>query len=174
LDVVLATFSVVELVLSLGAAIIAFSLRKTFEGGIFERAWRVIAIAPVIYAVGQSIRLIEAVFQESSTIESLESLVEVVFLFILVSGLFMFASAWGSKPRDEGESGYAKKAHGALVFFMGSTGASTVLVYTGEPRAEDFEAKLRKVLGNGAASMIQRTAEGGADPGENAEGENPK
>ena len=77
----------------------------------------------------------------------------------------MFASAWSSKPHDEGEEGYAKKAKGALVFFMGRTGASTVLVYTGEPRAEDFESKLRKVLGNGATTIIQRAAEEGAGQG---------
>jgi hypothetical protein len=171
LDAVLATFSVIQLVLSLGAAVIAFGLRKTFEGGIFEKAWRVIAIAPIIYGAGQAIAVIEAIFQETATLEPLGSVVQVVFLVTLVIGLFMFASAWSSKPHDGGEEGYAKKAKGALVFFMGHTGASAVLVYTGEPRAEDFESKLRGVLGKGASALIQRTAEERATQGEIGERE---
>ncbi len=170
-DVVLATFSVTQLVLSLGAALIAFSLRRTFQGGIFERAWRIIAIAPTIYAVGQAIRLAEAIFQESTTMESLGSLVQVVFLVVLVTGLFTFATAWSRKPK-EGEGNYATKAKGALVFFMGHTGASAVLLYTGEPKAEDFEDKLGRVLGKRASTIIQHTTETGEAQAHNEKREN--
>jgi len=159
LDVVLATFSVVQLVLSLGAAVIAFGLRKTFEGGIFEKAWRVIAVAPVVYGVGQAVILAEAIVQETATLEPLGSAIEVVFLVILVTGLFMFASAWSRKPREGGGEGYATKAKGALVFFMGQTGASKVLVYTGEPRVEDFESRLSGVLGKRASALVRRATE---------------
>ena len=160
MDVVLATFSVIQLVLSLGATVIAFSLRKTFEGGIFERAWEVIGVAPVVYGLGQVIMLVEAIFQPTAVLELGGNAFQVIFLIVLVSGLFMFASAWSRKPKETGGAeGYANKAKGALVYFMGRTGASTVLVYTGEPRAEDFESKLSGVLGKGASSLIQRAAE---------------
>src|SRR6266849_4675190 len=98
MDAILATFSAVQLVLSLGAALIAFSLRKTFEGGVFERAWRVIGIGPVVYGAGQAIQLVVAMSQVPEATESLGSAVEVIFLIILLSGFFMFASAWSRQP----------------------------------------------------------------------------
>jgi hypothetical protein len=167
LDVVLATFSAVQLVLSLGAAVIAFSLRKTFEGGIFERAWQVIGYAPIVYGVGQAFQLVKAVLGNNSTIGSLANVIEVAFLVLLVSGFFMFASAWrgimsrgsGGKPTDATEEGYAKTAKGALVFVLGRGGASGVITYTGEPSIEGFESKLHKVLGDGAAVAIRHMVE---------------
>lgn len=177
LDVVLATFSAVQLVLSLGAAVIAFSLRKTFAGGIFARAWQVIGYAPIVYGVGQATQLVEAVLGDNSTIGSLASVIEVVFLVLLVSGLFMFASAWrgimsrdsGGKPPEAGEDGYAKTAKGALVFVLGRGGASGVITYTGEPSMEGFESKLHRVLGDGAAVAIKHMVERKADQGKKDE-----
>ncbi len=178
LDVVLATFSVVQLVLSAGAALIAFSLRKTFEGGIFERAWQVIAVAPIVYALGQAIELVEAAYGETSTLGALASVVEVAFLVILVSGFFMFASAWGGaksqvssgKQPDMGEDSYAKAAKGALVFILGRNGASATMLYTGEPHVEDFDSRLHKVLGNGAATVMRHMAEDEANQSKKVEG----
>jgi hypothetical protein len=93
-DVVLASFSSVQVLLACGAAYIAFTLRKTFEGGIFENAWRTIGMSPLIYAAGQLIELFEVVYLDTPLTETLDSLVEVAFLLILVYGLFRFASAW--------------------------------------------------------------------------------
>ena len=182
MDVVLATFSAVQLVLALGAAVIAFSLRKTFEGGIFEKAWRIIGYAPIVYGVGQAIQLVEAELGETQTIGSLASVVEVAFLVLLVSGFFMFASAWrgimsqdsGSKPSETGEGSYAKNAKGALVFVLGRGGASGVITYTGEPKIEGFESKLREVLGSGAAVAIKHMAERRADGSKNGDEEKTK
>ena len=179
---VLATFSAVQLVLALGAAVIAFSLRKTFEGGIFESAWRVIGYAPIVYGVGQAIQLVEAALGETPTIRSLASVVEVAFLVLLVSGFFMFASAWrgimsqdpGGNPPVAVEDGYAKAAKGALVFVLGRGGASGVITYTGEPSIEGFESKLRRALGNGAAVAIKHMAERRADQSKKGEEEKAK
>ena len=129
LNVALATFSIIQLVFASGAAAIAFSLRKTFEGGIFERAWRVIAAAPILYALGQAIELVQATQRESAAFESIASAVEVAFLVILFSGFFMFASAWGArkgqgggaKPPERGEENYTKVAKGAMVYILGRT-----------------------------------------------------
>ena len=163
----------------MGAALIAFSLRRTFEGGIFERAWRVIAIAPIVYALAQAVELVEATYGETPFIGSLASVVEVVFLVMLVSGFFMFASAWGgnkrqdgdNKPGEAGADSYAKTAKGALVFILGRSGASATMLYTGEPHVEDFESKLRGVLGNGAATVIRHMAEREADQSKEGEEE---
>jgi hypothetical protein len=171
MDVLLATFSVTQLVLTLGAALIAFNLRKTFEGGIFERAWRVIEIAPIVYALAQVVELVEATYVETPVTASLASVVEVVFLVILVSGFFMFASAWGGSKRQDrgngppgtGAEGYAKTAKGAMIFILGKNGARKVIFYTGEPQIEDFESKLHGVLGNGAETVIRHMAEERAD-----------
>ena len=182
MDVLLATFSAVQLVLALGAAVIAFSLRKTFKGGIFEKAWGIIGYAPIVYGLGQVIALVEAVLGETPTIRSLASVVEVAFLVLLVSGFFMFASAWrgimtqgsGSKPPEAGEGSYAKNAKGALVFVLGRSGASGVIQYTGEPNIEGFESKLRRALGNGAAVAIKHMAERRADQSKKGEEEKAK
>ncbi|HEV2390639.1 MAG TPA: hypothetical protein VGS04_07950 [Nitrososphaerales archaeon] len=101
------------------------------------------------------------------------SVFEVAFLIILFSGFFMFASAWGgnklkanaTRPPGQGGEAYAKSAKGAMVFFLGKTGASRVMFYTGEPDMADFESKLQKVLGNGASAVIQRMAEERAENG---------
>ena len=173
LDIVLATFSVVQLVLSLGAAVIAFNLRKTFEGGMFERAWQVIEIAPIIYALAQAVEILAATYGETAFIGYLASVVEVVFLAILVTGLFMFASAWGGNkgedhgPPGAGEEAYAKAAKGAMVFILGQNGARKTVFYTGEPRVEDFESRLHAVLGKGAATVIRHMAEEKADKSKN-------
>jgi len=174
LDVALATFSAVQLVFASGAAAIAFSLRKTFEGGIFEKAWRVIGVAPILYALAQAIELVQATQRESPAFGSLASVVEVVFLVILFSGFFMFASAWGgtkgrgggASPREGGGDAYAKSAKGAMVYILGKNGASRVMFYTGEPNMKDFESKLHGVLGNGADTVIRRMAEERAGPSE--------
>lgn len=172
LDVLLATFSAVQLVFASGAAAIAFGLRKTFEGGVFEKAWRVIAISPIPYSLAQAIELVQATFGKSQAFGVLASVFEVAFLIILFSGFFMFASAWGGNKRKEGatkppEGGeaYAKSAKGAMVFFLGKTGASRVMFYTGEPDMADFESKLQGVLGNGAQTVIRRMAEEHAEEG---------
>lgn len=163
----LATFSAVQLVFASGAAAIAFGLRKTFEGGIFERPWRVIAISPIPYALAQAIELVQATQRKSQAFGVVASVFEVAFLIILFSGFFMFASAWGgnrskegaaSPPEREGEA-YANSAKGAMVFFLGKTGASRVMFYTGEPDMADFESRLHGVLGNGASAVIRRMAE---------------
>ena len=167
MDVALAAFSVVQLVLAVGAAVIAFGLRKIFAGGIFESAWRVIGIAPIVYGLGQALQLFEATLGASPAFGPLASVVEVVFLVLLVSGFFMFASAWGgAKSHESGgkqsqtsEDTYAKTAKGALVFILGKNGAAKTMLYTGDPHMDDFESKLHGILGNGAATVIRHMAE---------------
>ena len=66
-DLVLASFSAVQLILAVGAAYVAFTLRKTFEGGIFEKAWKIIGMAPLVYAAGQV-----SLFLTPSGVESFE------------------------------------------------------------------------------------------------------
>jgi hypothetical protein len=168
LDVALETFSAVQLVLSMGITIIAFNLSKTFEGGIFEKAWQVIQLAPIVYALAQAVELWEATYGETQLIASLASIIQVCFLVTLLSGFFMFASAWGrdkrqgggvEKPVEARGEGYASAAKGAMVFILGRNGASKALFYTGEPNVEDFESRLHGVLGNGASTVLRHMAE---------------
>jgi hypothetical protein len=49
---------------------------------------------------------------------------------------------------------YADIAKAALTKVIGAGGASSILFYTGEPREEDFEKRLRGVLGLGADVIL--------------------
>jgi hypothetical protein len=93
-DTVLATFSLIQFLLAVGAAYVAFTLRGTFQGGIFENPWKIVGMSPLVYAAGQAIELMESTFFDTPLTETLGSLVEVAFILILVYGLFRFASAW--------------------------------------------------------------------------------
>jgi hypothetical protein len=93
-DIILASSSIIQFVLSVSAAYIAFTLRKTFEGGIFEGAWRVVGFSPLFYAAGQAIELAALAFFDDTIIETLAGVLEVTFILVLVYGLYRFASAW--------------------------------------------------------------------------------
>jgi hypothetical protein len=43
----------------------------------------------------------------------------------------------------------------ALSAILGDSGAKAILFYIGEPTPETFETKLRSILGNGSALIIQ-------------------
>ena len=93
-EVVGTAFAVTLIVLSLGVSYIAFSLKNTFAGGMFERAWLVIAISPIVYAVVQGFELWQAVTVATPSLESAEGVINAVFLVMLLYGFYKFASAW--------------------------------------------------------------------------------
>jgi hypothetical protein len=54
---------------------------------------------------------------------------------------------------------YSDIARAALTKVIGEGGASTILFYTKEPHEEDFEKRLRGILGKGADVVIQELDE---------------
>jgi hypothetical protein len=49
---------------------------------------------------------------------------------------------------------YDSAARAALKKILGESGAKAILYYTGEPRPDTFDAKLRSILGNGATIVL--------------------
>jgi hypothetical protein len=50
---------------------------------------------------------------------------------------------------------YSLAARTALRTILGDSGAKAILFYIGDPDPGTFEAKLRKILGNGAPIILQ-------------------
>ena len=50
---------------------------------------------------------------------------------------------------------YKLEVSAALSTILGESGAKAILFYIGEPVPETFETKLRSILGNGSALIIQ-------------------
>jgi hypothetical protein len=66
-----------------------------------------------------------------------------------------------SQDAGQGKSSvYAEIVREALTKVIGKEGPSTILFFTGEPRPEDFERKLRGILGAGADVILHEMAEG--------------
>lgn len=96
----LAAYSVALGGLEFAAWTFAFETRKTFRGGIFWGAWRLIATALPCFMVNQAIVFYEAVSGLSFAADVVrESFTTVATLFLLF-GFYKFYKAWNPKAEN--------------------------------------------------------------------------
>jgi hypothetical protein len=103
-DILGAGLDALLIVLAVGIAYVAFTLKRIFAGGIFERAWLMIGLSPIVYAVGRVFALLQALDVYPDLTELAKGVVEVVFLLMLLYGFYKFASSWrpgARKPKSE-------------------------------------------------------------------------
>ena len=103
METLLATYAIALTGLSFAAWLFAYRTRKTFKGGIFWNAWRIIASSVLFFTANQLLLIYQAVygssFATSATSESLNALATILLLL----GFFLFYKAWN--PRTPSSKG---------------------------------------------------------------------
>jgi hypothetical protein len=100
LDIVeplLATYGLALSGLSFAAWIFAFETRKTFKGGIFWNAWRIIASSVLFFMANQLVLVYGAVYGSSFVISAIAESLEALATTILLIGFYLFYKAWNPR-----------------------------------------------------------------------------
>jgi hypothetical protein len=95
----LATFGLGLSGLSFAAWIFAFETRKTFKGGIFWNAWRIIASSVLFFMASQLVLVYQAVYGSSFAISAIMESLEALATIILLLGFYLFFKAWNPRAR---------------------------------------------------------------------------
>jgi hypothetical protein len=101
-EALLATYGLALSGLSFAAWIFAFETRKTFKGGIFWNAWRIIATSLLFFMANQLVLVYQAVYGSSFAISATGETLEALATVILLLGFYLFYKAWNPKaPSSE-------------------------------------------------------------------------
>jgi hypothetical protein len=87
------SIDLVTVALAFGAGFFALKIRATFKGGRLWRPWQIIAPSLILYGIS-GVTEVLAESTGSSILDFLESTFELLFVLILVYGLYMFYKAW--------------------------------------------------------------------------------
>jgi hypothetical protein len=99
----LATFGLALAGLSFASWIFAFETRKTFKGGIFWNAWRIIASSVLFFMASQLVLVYQAVNGSSFAISAIMESLEALATIILLLGFYLFYKAWNPRaPPSKG------------------------------------------------------------------------
>ncbi|MDE1852803.1 MAG: hypothetical protein KGI38_03525 [Thaumarchaeota archaeon] len=94
MDAFAGALDVLKALLSLGLLFFAFSLYRIFRGGMMERGFTLLAVAPLFFFISEVSNAIKnfgyPFFQEKLVADSFE----VAFLATLFAGFYFVASAW--------------------------------------------------------------------------------
>ncbi len=83
--------------LSLGLSFYAYYLSRVFRGGIMEKPFRILALAPLFFMIGESMRLLEVTGILAEFVDILHSVGEGFFIVVLFYGFSLLSSIWRSK-----------------------------------------------------------------------------
>jgi hypothetical protein len=98
----LATYSAVIAGMSLATWFFAFETRKTFRGGIFWGAWRIIATSLLFFMANQLADFYEAVWGSSSAGDAVAESFEALATIFLLVGFYRFYKAWNPSAMAAG------------------------------------------------------------------------
>jgi len=93
----LATYSLALAGLAFATWLFAFETRKTFRGGIFWNAWRLIATSLAFFIVNQLVTAYEAIYGFAVEADAVAEGFEAMGFLLLLSGLYLFYKAWNPK-----------------------------------------------------------------------------
>jgi len=93
----LATFGLALSGLSFAAWLFAFETRKTFKGGIFWNAWRIIASSVLFFMVNQVVIIYQAVYGTSFLTSAVADSFEATATVVLLLGFYLFYKAWNPR-----------------------------------------------------------------------------
>jgi hypothetical protein len=93
----LATYSAVLVVMSFAAWLFAFETRKTFRGGIFWNAWRIIASSVIFLMANQVVAVYEAINGDTFAADAVAQSFAALATLLLLLGFYLFYKAWNPK-----------------------------------------------------------------------------
>jgi hypothetical protein len=94
----LATYGLALSGLSFAAWFFAFKTRKTFKGGIFWNAWRIIASSVLFFIADQLVLVYAAIYGSTFAISAVAESLEALATIILLLGFYLFYKAWNPRP----------------------------------------------------------------------------
>ena len=97
MEPLLATYGLALSGLSFAAWIFAFETRKTFKGGIFWNAWRIIASSVLFFTANQLVLVYGAVYGTSFTVSAVSESLEALATAFLLTGFYLFYKAWNPR-----------------------------------------------------------------------------
>jgi hypothetical protein len=72
----------------------AFEIRKTFRGGIFWNAWRVISASLLFFMANQLVVAYEAVYGSTFAADAVAESFDALAALLLLVGFYLFYKAW--------------------------------------------------------------------------------
>lgn len=79
--------------LAFAAGFYALQIRNTFKGGLFERPWRAVGPAAVLYALAKIVNILSDTLG-GGALPTIQSLLELAFVSTFFYGLYLFSKAW--------------------------------------------------------------------------------
>jgi hypothetical protein len=101
-EALLATYSIVLAGIAFATWFFAFEIRKTFKGGIFWTAWRVIASSLPLYMANEVVDAYEAVYGSSFGADAVAESFEALAAILLLAGFYLFYKAWNPRATPGG------------------------------------------------------------------------
>ncbi len=93
----LATYSAAIAGMALATWFFGFETRKTFKGGIFWRAWQLIATSLLFFMANQIVDFYEAIYGSSSGGDAVAESFEALTTIFLLVGFYLFYKAWNPR-----------------------------------------------------------------------------
>jgi hypothetical protein len=79
----------------------AFETRKTFQGGIFWNAWRLIATSLLFFVAQQATTAYEALYGATDLLDAVAESFEAAGVLLLLVGFYQFYKAWNPRAMRE-------------------------------------------------------------------------
>jgi hypothetical protein len=96
-EALLAAYSVVLGGMFFATWLLMFEIRKTFRGGIFWRAWRLIATSVLFFMASELAIAYEAVYGSTFAVDATSQSFNALGSIFLLTGVYMFYRAWNPK-----------------------------------------------------------------------------
>ena len=101
-EALLATYCLALAGLAFATWSFAFETRKTFRGGIFWNAWRLIASSLPCFILFELVEAYEAFYGSTSTIDAVAQSFEALAFAVLLLGFYLFYKAWNPRAMAGG------------------------------------------------------------------------
>jgi len=98
-DVAEALVDFVAVLFALGLFAYAFKLFRTFRGGIMHTPFKILAPAPLLFAVGEFVDVLVSLGLASDPLGVIHISLEVLFIVALFVGFYKFSKVWTIKTK---------------------------------------------------------------------------
>ena len=93
----LATYSAVIAGMALATWLFAYETRKTFKGGIFWQAWKIIATSLLFFMANQVVDFYEAIYGFTPKGDAFAEAFQAAATIMLLIGFYLFYKAWNPR-----------------------------------------------------------------------------
>lgn len=98
MQTLLAVYAFVLSGVALATWLFAFETRKTFRGGIFWSAWRIIATSIIFLMANQIVTFYEAIYGFTDLSYAVDESFVALSALLLLAGFYLFYKAWNPNP----------------------------------------------------------------------------